>query len=405
VSKEFGIKPYIIDKEKTHIENMRTPTWANQASVIEEKHSELVKPYEWGDYPEMEHFYPNPLFNPEWPGEQPTTEIIIDRLGTKYLPCLIFCTGNGGNRADCEAPIKCHFMRVSASINRAENWRVSLWDDEKQNELAAEVRFTSLDTWEVWPFAGTTWADYFDSSQSGHPWVQYKDPLGSTCSEHVIVYCSCPCVGDFAFDDDSTPDTISAGSNISMYVTGGCPPYSWSVSGVGYSLSGSIELSETLTCAAAGTCGVDYAAYAAVTVTDNCEAEVTFDIRNTTNANWAGYYPGCILGCCFDDSSPAGGCSYDYFKTEGRYKQQQRIDGCGNSEEGCIDCCHTYDNSPDCGADTGSVCGDPLGSIADGINQCTVPSSERDLCNLSLCISDGYCWRNTLLYYELWTCS
>jgi len=43
----------------------------------------------------------------------------------------------------------------------------------------------------------------------------------------------CPPEVVFEFDDDSTPDTITSGGSIDVYVTGGCPPFSRSVSGTG----------------------------------------------------------------------------------------------------------------------------------------------------------------------------
>jgi hypothetical protein len=57
------------------------------------------------------------------------------------------------------------------------------------------------------------------------------------CSSTLYVHCfnDCACPGDtFSIDEDSTPDTINAGSSVVVYVTGGCEPYTYSVSGTGY---------------------------------------------------------------------------------------------------------------------------------------------------------------------------
>ena len=44
----------------------------------------------------------------------------------------------------------------------------------------------------------------------------------------------CPPEIDFEFDDDSTPDNISSGGSIYVYVTGGCAPFTYTVtSGAG----------------------------------------------------------------------------------------------------------------------------------------------------------------------------
>lgn len=54
-----------------------------------------------------------------------------------------------------------------------------------------------------------------------------------------------------AFDDDSTPDTISPGESAILYITGGVPPFDWTVSGVGFSLgqSQTTQRSNILSCA------------------------------------------------------------------------------------------------------------------------------------------------------------
>ena len=44
----------------------------------------------------------------------------------------------------------------------------------------------------------------------------------------------CPAETTFEFDDANTPDTIVAGDHISVYVSGGCPPFIFAVTGIGY---------------------------------------------------------------------------------------------------------------------------------------------------------------------------
>ena len=47
--------------------------------------------------------------------------------------------------------------------------------------------------------------------------------------------CQCPPAVTFEFDDASTPDTITSGGSIDVYVKGGCPPFVWGDAGTGYS--------------------------------------------------------------------------------------------------------------------------------------------------------------------------
>jgi len=48
----------------------------------------------------------------------------------------------------------------------------------------------------------------------------------------------CPAETTFEFDDPNTPDTIVAGDHISVYVTGGCAPFTYAVTGTGYTWNG-----------------------------------------------------------------------------------------------------------------------------------------------------------------------
>jgi len=57
---------------------------------------------------------------------------------------------------------------------------------------------------------------------------------------HGRVYpcCNDPEVDDLTFDDDNTPDTITAGYSINVYVLDGCAPFTYTVSGTGYTWNG-----------------------------------------------------------------------------------------------------------------------------------------------------------------------
>jgi hypothetical protein len=286
MSKEFGIKPYI-KEDDPHVKRMRRPTWSHQMTIQEEKHSELVKPYEWDDYQEQEHFYPNPIFNPEWPHDMPDEELIVDRTGTDLLPCLITCIGNGGARAKCSRPIRCRFLRVSGQPDRAEPDRVTLLD-KNDDPVDSKVTFPTLDTFEVHP--EDSWDDYFTSSTLLYEnlRVRYEDPQGSVCTSAVQVFCSCACPAAVTFEEDtgSTPDTIAPGATVSIYVQGGCGPYDWSTSSSGYTL-GSAQtsgLSNTLT-SASGTCNTNFDPNVKVTVTDKCGTSVDIFLRNT-DGSW-----------------------------------------------------------------------------------------------------------------------
>jgi len=130
------------------------------------------------------------------------------------------------------------------------------------------------------------------------------------CQHKTLLYppCSgCECIG-------TTPTiyasslTIAPEGTITLYVDSGgtaCPPYSWSVSGVGYTLDKNTTENDletvTLTApASSGTCGTDYDIYATVTVTDDCGVTDEIEIRNTAG-RWVICYTfsqACSIASC-----------------------------------------------------------------------------------------------------------
>jgi hypothetical protein len=76
-------------------------------------------------------------------------------------------------------------------------------------------------------------------------------------------------------------DTIDSINPVTLSASGGCPPYTWSLSGSGYSLvnneNGTMKLSVI-----SGICGDNYDIYCSVTVTDTCGNSVSATIRNTS---------------------------------------------------------------------------------------------------------------------------
>lgn len=95
----------------------------------------------------------------------------------------------------------------------------------------------------------------------------------------------------FEFDDDNTPNTISPGGSINIYVLGGQGPFNWTVSGLGYSLDAAQTVGRVNGLnVASGTCDVDYGPQGVVTITDACGEEV-FTIILISNGTWRGWEP------------------------------------------------------------------------------------------------------------------
>jgi hypothetical protein len=116
----------------------------------------------------------------------------------------------------------------------------------------------------------------------------------------------------------ASSEEISPSNAVYLRAAWGCPPYQWSVSGTGYSLSKTTtngELDYTVLSVVGGTCGQQYAPYVTATVTDSCEGEDSTVIRNTGGAwiNKGGPYVRCSYGggdcnSCYHLYC-AGGCS------------------------------------------------------------------------------------------------
>jgi hypothetical protein len=147
---------------------------------------------------------------------------------------------------------------------------------------------------------GDQWDNFYfqfeDSHEGADSWsyVTLCKVIAGVC-EHCEEYWAmceggCDCASEtysFTLDTDTTPETIVPGSSITVAVLGGCGPFSWVVSGVGYSFA------KPITQSARGNtlflvdepCGAGADAYGMITITDDCGTVVTTEIRNA-EAGW-----------------------------------------------------------------------------------------------------------------------
>jgi len=108
----------------------------------------------------------------------------------------------------------------------------------------------------------------------------------------------------YELDGDLTDDTIDDSTPATVTISGGLPPYNWTIGGTGFTIEP--EGSSTSTSAvvtASGGCGV-----ATVTITDACETTLTKQIRHTSGA-WGGTvqvyaYCGEAPGYCWSYACP-----------------------------------------------------------------------------------------------------
>jgi hypothetical protein len=116
------------------------------------------------------------------------------------------------------------------------------------------------------------------------------DIFGHMCkASYTVADCGCcPAETPFVLDDASTADTIVKNSTIEVYVLGGCPPFTFATSSLGYTFEGvtSFETEDrnaTLECVD-GTCGVEFVPGCLFTITDSCGTVVSSGVRNTSGS-------------------------------------------------------------------------------------------------------------------------
>ena len=132
----------------------------------------------------------------------------------------------------------------------------------------------------AWAYIGPSIAAWVDPAIAEHRICGLMiDGAGSMCIACADVNC-CSCDNPpVAFSIASYDSTIAPGGSSYVTVSGGCGPYTFSVSGLGYTITGT-EATGTVT-SASGVCGTNYGAVATVTVKDVCGSTKTCVIRNT----------------------------------------------------------------------------------------------------------------------------
>ncbi len=312
--------------------------------------SQFEKPYLDSEYPTMHLDIPVP----DWPTPIPPTPkpprppVPKGRFGDPV---------DGGVPPEDPACTGCYLVGHRTNSQECDSWPV----DIHPSQYCTKDHFVGSDcSLKVIALAGSIvreepglfgWAIsrhiFVDPSIEHHTiYAQMKDGAGFTCDvivEQPCVGCNCdsPPEGTFTFDDASTPDTIVKNSSITVYVTGGCPPFTFATSSNGYTFDGGVTSFETdsrfatLTCAD-GTCGVNFDAKCNLTVTDDCNNIVSTTIRNTAGS-WQNFeflrcyprYGYCGVGglnCgpeigygdCVPQTRYEGEYKVDYF-TESRY--------------------------------------------------------------------------------------
>ena len=188
------------------------------------------------------------------------------------------------------------------------------------------------------------------------------------------------------------PITIDPDSQELVAVSGRLPPFSWSVSGTGFSLNPSDGATNTLF-ADPDACGT-----AEITVTDSGGNSIVGEVR-CSNGVWGDQIDGCIL-----PGEGGGSWTVTGYQIKGKYKQTQHRANLSGAYyhwgecplEVCDDQCATR---PECDPDYGC---DPCLALYGGAPPC----SNAGYAVVYKCPPHcrAWCVCNTALYYQEWTC-
>jgi len=257
-------KPYL-NLKKSVTEFFSSP--ARFLKPSGQKESQFEKPYLDSEYQAMHLDLPIPDW-PTWKFDEGKSPLIRERNKREFNPkkylstyavtdlnkggicpgCALYIDPVFGK---CENPVEVH-AGIFCTFDPPKGSDCSL-------KILSESSSQTVTTGAYWSM-GPSKAVWLDPNVAEHIIIaEMIDGAGNTCHSIMQETCgdTCPPTIEFAFDDDSTPDTIVAGSHIDVYVTGGTGPFTYVVSGTGYTwnANGSTTLessnrNEQLDCAA-----------------------------------------------------------------------------------------------------------------------------------------------------------
>ena len=315
----------------------------------------------------------------------------------------------GGDGLDCEtAPTIAYSDSSDDTINRDDEatvivtggvgpftWSVTgtgFWFDEAHTltEIETDARTTTLyadDTAEgTANIAVTDTCDESDDCGGGGG--------GGGTTTNGSIDCTCPPDVVIAYSD-SSDDTIDREGTATIIVTGGVGPFTWSVTGTGFTIPASTDGRANILSADDTACGS-----ATITVTDQCGDSCTGYVRGT-EGQWVLKSNTCVFTGLYDSASSGRW----YTKTVGNKRQGQRIfDSTWGYEWDPYTCEETGDavcagHCGDYGYD-GTMCL-TLGGLVCPPGVWNFPPCE---CHEYECVNGFFCYYTRDLAYYEWEC-
>jgi len=405
-------------KKSDYFDLMRKPTEQYVDNELKEKYaifrrkSELKKPYLEDAFPEMEYQdYDWPNIKPYWPDYPPITDE-IQSGGTKYpigdleelethtgCPVMLWCDPTNPDEITpgdeilmcfegfCSKNISIKLLEVSAdgfSLGKIYIFGGTKW----YPPIRACAMLSASSTCEGTAYVEACDKDYAYSSLTyagtNRP---YPNPAAwITCT--VRAECDCETKPDVAYDDDNSDDTIDRNGTATIVVKDGCPPFSWSVSGTGFSIPASSEGRTNILSADDTACGT-----ATITVTDHCGDSCSGYVRGT-EGQWVLKSIGtCVIsgvGTFTGTTGTPERYCYEYIVGNKKQTQETKYEATGNysgpcpAGGACLDYC------------SGAACEECVGNGDHPIPCEDAPTEELP--------HRIICWSNYNLYYFEWEC-
>ena len=291
--KDYGHKLYM--NTTAYPEAIGRPTDKQYDNRVKRPHSDDKKPYREEEYPEMEHYWtpydpPNlvppgmpddPRIPPNRPDNPSTGRDPDDEDGAEFTGCLF--SWNAGPSQLKVGETSWHSIDVGNDdplVGLYVNFGpVKLLRTSAKGVMGCIngtyptcfVRVIAID---FDPEQETEHGSMDDSYLAQVVGVTAK---GFTCTwDLTVTYC--PPTVELEYDYENSAETIAREASVAVIITGGAPPFIWTVAEEGYTLrySKTNGRSNVLT-ASADSCGT-----ATIEVIDECDEETTGGVRNTT---------------------------------------------------------------------------------------------------------------------------
>jgi hypothetical protein len=255
-----------------------------------EKHSEMLKPYQHDGYQEMEYFYPDYNFNWDFNFDFDIPTVRHDGVDVEGYPPDVPSRTGTCLRSDCWWYDRYYIRNCDknfdidlkltdiAFVDVSVEGPISLvrWNEKKITIVEAAV---AGGFYGIRGERGLVKAQIMVSA--------YPAPKICYCEMEIIIpkdcgECNCDTQENVTFDETKTPSTIAPGAQVTLYLSGGCAPFEWGVTGTGYTLASGVTQGRTnVLTSANGACSVDFGANALVSISDACGDTDTKNILNT----------------------------------------------------------------------------------------------------------------------------